>query len=59
MIADGNYCADHVRMKKPDDDVELTNGSGYVVEKESYEEHLALAVEFKEVLITHLSMSYH
>jgi len=36
-------------MKKPEDDVWLTEGSGYMVENDAYQVHLQSGVEFKEV----------
>jgi hypothetical protein len=48
-VGDGNFSADHMRMKRPEDDVKLTNGSGYMVEQQQYREHLANATEIKQV----------
>jgi hypothetical protein len=49
LVADGNFSADHIKMKMPDDDVKLTNGSGYMVEEQQFKEHLANAMEIKQV----------
>jgi hypothetical protein len=45
-------------MKKPEDDVQLTNGSGYVVEQTTYKEHLKTAIEIKEVVLSDFSKIY-
>jgi hypothetical protein len=39
-----------MKMKRPQDDVKLTNGSGYMVEQEQYREHLTNATEIKQVI---------
>lgn len=49
LVIDGNFKADHVRMRNPKDDVELTNGEGYMVEDTRYKEHIASAREVKQV----------
>jgi len=46
---DGNFSADHVKMRKPENDVGLTNGQGYMVEETSYRKHLAVTKEVKQV----------
>jgi len=48
-VADGNFTADHMKMRCPEDDVNLTHGYGYVVEEGRYKQHLLDAEEFKEV----------
>ena len=42
---DGNFHADHIKMRQPDLDVMLTNGQGYMVEEERYKEYLSVAKE--------------
>jgi hypothetical protein len=49
MVTDGNFKADHVMQKRPDDDVPLTAGEGMCAEPKRYHEHLKLAQETKEV----------
>jgi hypothetical protein len=49
LVADGNFHADHIRMKKPEDDVKLADGSGYMVQNGPYLTHLASATTIKEV----------
>jgi hypothetical protein len=48
-VVDGNFHADHVRMKWPEDDVALADGLAYMVETAPYEEHLSESVETKQV----------
>ena len=48
VVVDGNFKADHVRQKQPEDDVWLTSGEGIYAERTRYLEHLALAKETKE-----------
>lgn len=49
LVIDGNFKGDHVRMRNPKDDVELTNGEGYMVEQKRYANHLAVTKEVKQV----------
>jgi hypothetical protein len=49
VVVDGNFKADHVRQKRPDDDIWLTAGEGIFTERTRYFEHLAIAEETKEV----------
>ena len=48
VVVDGNFKADHVRQKRPEDDVWLTSGEGVYAERTRYLEHLAVAKETKE-----------
>jgi hypothetical protein len=48
---DGNFHADHVKMRRPEDDVGLTNGERYMVEDSRYQKHLAISKEPKQVVI--------
>jgi hypothetical protein len=45
IAVDGNFHADHIKMRRPDLDVMLTNGRGYMVEEERYKEYLSVAKE--------------
>jgi len=45
---DGNFSADHMKMKNPKDDVPLTDGEGYMVKEAPYRQHLS---ESKEVSV--------
>jgi len=48
VVVDGNFKADHVHQKRPEDDVWLTAGEGIYAERTRYLQHLALAKETKE-----------
>lgn len=45
ITVDGNFHADHIKMRRPDLDVMLTNGQGYMVEEDRYKEYLSVAKE--------------
>jgi len=51
ITVDGNFHADHIKMRRPDLDVVLTNGDGYVVEDVQYKEYLSVAKEPKLVCL--------
>lgn len=46
---DGNFTADHVKMRIPENNVWLTNGEGYLVENKRFTQHLSVTKEVKEV----------
>ena len=39
IVVDGNFKAEPLNMRKPEADVALTAGEGYVTEKERYAKH--------------------
>jgi len=45
FMIDGNFQAEHMRMRNPENDVPLSDGTGFMVSKKPYESHLKLAVE--------------
>ena len=45
ITVDGNFHADHIKMRRPDLDIMLTNGQGYMVEETQYKEYLTEAEE--------------
>jgi hypothetical protein len=49
IVVDGNFSAEHMKMLRPDDDVRLANGEGYMVEEVSYQEHLKDSLDIREV----------
>ena len=49
FMMDGNFQVEHMRMKNPENDVPLSNGTGFMVSKEPYRLHLKLAVERRQV----------
>ena len=46
---DGNFQAEHMRMRNPENNVPLSDGSGFMVSKEPYELHLKSAVKRRQV----------
>jgi hypothetical protein len=49
IVIDGNFSADHLKMRRPENDVCLTPGSRYMVEPTHYEAHLQATVDHQEV----------
>jgi hypothetical protein len=45
ITVDGNFHADHIKMRRPDLDVVLTNGQGFMVEDKKYMEYLSVVKE--------------
>jgi uncharacterized protein YlzI (FlbEa/FlbD family) len=50
-VVDGNFSAEHMKMLRPDTDIRLVNGEGYMVEETLYQEHLQESVDQREVSI--------
>ena len=48
-VMDGHFSAEHLKMRNPWDDVILTDGSGFMVQNEPYQQHLKIAREVKDV----------
>ena len=51
FVLDGNFSCNHKAQRRPDDDVWLKAGEGYMVERSRYEKHLETAPDIKEVVI--------
>ena len=49
IVMDGNFCAEHLKMRKPEDDVALSDGDGFFTSLSDYELHLQETVETKQV----------
>ncbi|KAI0347143.1 hypothetical protein BDW22DRAFT_1322010, partial [Trametopsis cervina] len=45
LVMDGNFAAEHQRMKNPEDDVWLADGDGFFVGRGRFQEHCRTAVE--------------
>ncbi|KAI0341038.1 hypothetical protein BDW22DRAFT_1445358 [Trametopsis cervina] len=45
LVMDGNFAAEHQRMKNPEDDVWLADGDGFFVGRSRFQEHSRTAVE--------------
>jgi len=49
FMMDGNFQAEHMKMRNPENDVPLSDGTGFMVSQMPYEEHLKSVVERKKV----------
>jgi hypothetical protein len=49
IVYDGNFSAQLFKQKHPEDDVQLSDGSGFMVSRERYQEHLKVAKTMKQV----------
>lgn len=47
---DGNFSADHLHMRRPKDDVQLSDGSAFMVTQGPYNAHLKIAKDTNEVI---------
>lgn len=45
IAVDGNFHADHIKMRRPDLDIKLSNGKGYMAEESRYEEYMSIVKE--------------
>lgn len=48
-VVDGNFTAQHMKMRKPEDDVALSDGLAYMVANGPYENHVSRAADNEEV----------
>src|SRR5258708_21491356 len=60
FVFDGNFSAEQLKMKKPGDDVHLTNGSGFFTGETQYQSHLKSAIDRKSTRLnsSHQIISY-
>ena len=49
FMMDGNFQAEHMKMRNPENDVPLSDGTGFMVSPAAYELHLKSAVERRQV----------
>jgi hypothetical protein len=49
IVIDGNFSADHLKMRRPENDVALSPGGRYMVEPTRYQAHLEKAIDHREV----------
>ncbi|KIO07157.1 hypothetical protein M404DRAFT_137071 [Pisolithus tinctorius Marx 270] len=47
-VMDGNFTTQHMKMNRPELDVSLSNGTGYMVAEEPYQAHLEQSLDNKE-----------
>jgi hypothetical protein len=58
FVMDGNFSAEHMAMRRPEDDVMLTDGAAFMVGTQDYKAHLAEAQEDKKGKVCLLSPSF-
>ena len=51
VMFDGNFTAEQLKMKNPDDDVHLTDGDAFFTTRKPYYDHLKVALEIREVCL--------
>jgi hypothetical protein len=56
-VMDGNFHAEHMKMRCPGDDVEIQDGNGYMVTEVPYKAHLRVATEEKDVSVVRHSLT--
>jgi hypothetical protein len=49
FMMDGNFQAEHMKMRNPENDIPLTEGTGFMVSRTPYELHLKSADERRQV----------
>ena len=49
IVIDGNFSAEHLKMKQPEGDIALSPGGRYMVEPKRYELHLRTGKEIRQV----------
>jgi hypothetical protein len=49
ITVDGNFHADHLKMRRPDLDIALSDGKGFMTEEKKYAEYLSVAKEPRQV----------
>jgi hypothetical protein len=50
FMMDGNFQAEHMKMRNPENDVSLSEGTGFMVSRIPYELHLQSASERRQVI---------
>jgi hypothetical protein len=51
-VVDGNFTAQHMKMRKPEDDIPLSDGLAYMVANEPYQNHIKQAANNEEVCVS-------
>jgi hypothetical protein len=55
-MMDGNFQAEHMKMRNPENDISLSEGTGFMVSRKPYQLHLQSAFERQPVsTISHIS----
>ena len=50
FMMDGNFQAEHMKMRNPENDIPLSEGVGFMVSRKPYELHLQSAFERRQVI---------
>ena len=59
-MVDGNFTAQHMKMRRPENDVPLSDGLAYMVADEPYQKHISQAANNEEVcIIKYLKYNFH
>jgi hypothetical protein len=58
FMFDGNFTAEQLKMKNPEDDVHLTDGDAFFTTRKPYYDHLKVAKEIREVCLSHFSSKF-
>ena len=58
IVIDGNFSAEHLKMRQPEEDIALSPGGRYMVEPKRYELHLGTGKEIKQVGLFRKGNSY-
>jgi hypothetical protein len=48
IVVDGNFHADHLKLRNSEDDVALADGHAFMVETKPYFDHLSDSMEIKQ-----------
>jgi len=51
IFIDGNFSAEHLKMRRPEEDIALSPGGRYMVEPKRYESHLKTGKEIKQACL--------
>lgn len=51
FVMDGNFAQEHLKSRRPEDDVLLADGTGYMVSPDEYQQHLDVTPDEKVVRI--------
>ena len=57
VMFDGNFTAEQLKMKTPEDDVHLTDGDAFFTTRKPYYDHLKVAREIREVCLSSFSLN--
>jgi hypothetical protein len=54
IVVDGNFSLEQMKMKKPNQDIFLNDGCGYMVASAPYQRHLQDSTESREVSLSYV-----